>query len=354
MPLYTPVKKIKNKKERTRTAQKLLALKESLNEIPVKTLDKNILIATWNIREFDSAAYGKRSTEAMAYIAEIIDRFDLVAVQEVRDDLVALNKLMYMLGKWWKCVYTDVTEGKGGNKERLAFLYDSRKLKFSGLSGEVVIPPIEIKEKGKKIVYQPSEQLFRTPFLVGFQAGWFKFMISTVHIIYGESKNDSPKRVKEIEALSDFLAKRVRGKTALFKNLILLGDFNIFKPSNKTFKEIDKNFNVPEALQSLPSNAIKNKHYDQIAYKFMDDVKLTNAGVFDCFKTVYTLEDEAQYAKNMGDSYLKSSKGVIRTPASQSKYYKTYWRTHQISDHLPMWAEFEIDFSDKYLKKIIG
>ena len=99
MPLYTPVKKIKLKKTRSRTAQRLLDLKEALQEIPVKTLDKNILIATWNIREFDSAAYGKRSTEAMAYITEIIDRFDLVAVQEVRDDLDTVEAVHTPRGK---------------------------------------------------------------------------------------------------------------------------------------------------------------------------------------------------------------------------------------------------------------
>jgi hypothetical protein len=41
----------------------------------------------------------------------------------------------------WKYLLTDVTEGEPGNQERMAFLYDSRKVRFGGLAGEVMIPP---------------------------------------------------------------------------------------------------------------------------------------------------------------------------------------------------------------------
>lgn len=353
MPLYYSLRFQPDIQEKNRTIEGLLRLKESLDTVPIKTIDKNILIATWNIREFDADAYGLRSQEAMLYIAEIIDHFDLVAIQEVRDNLKALERLQEILGKWWKVVFTDVTEGKPGNRERLAFLYDSRKLSFTGLSGEIVIPPIPVKENGKTVRYDPSDQLYRTPFVVGFQAGWFKFMIATVHIAYGENKGDSEQRVKEIKLLSDFLAKRVRSNYSLYKNLIILGDFNIFKTTNQTFKEISKNFTIPKELQELPSNAIKNKHYDQIGYKFMDEVKMTNAGVFDFYSDVYRLEDEAEYIGKMGKAYDQTSKGKARDKKGKTSYYKTYWRTHQMSDHLPMWAEFEIDFSQKYLKGLL-
>ena len=48
-------------------------------------------IATWNLREFDSPSYGYRSAEAKAYIAEILSHFDLIALQEIRRDLDALD-----------------------------------------------------------------------------------------------------------------------------------------------------------------------------------------------------------------------------------------------------------------------
>ena len=53
-------------------------------EVPPKVVDRNLLLATWNIREFDTRNHGVRGDESMSYIAEIVSRFDLVAVQEVR------------------------------------------------------------------------------------------------------------------------------------------------------------------------------------------------------------------------------------------------------------------------------
>lgn len=54
MPFY---KKLSPKnKEGKRTLQRLLELREQINtEIPRRTLDKTLLVATWNIRDFDKA-----------------------------------------------------------------------------------------------------------------------------------------------------------------------------------------------------------------------------------------------------------------------------------------------------------
>ena len=57
-------------------------------EIPVRSMDKTMRLATWNIREFDSPAYGERIEDCYYFIAEIISRFDLVAIQEVRRNLI--------------------------------------------------------------------------------------------------------------------------------------------------------------------------------------------------------------------------------------------------------------------------
>ena len=81
MPYY---KELQNdSRASARTIKRLLVLRKQLSrEIPTRTLKKTLLIATWNIREFDSTSYGERMPEAFYYIAEIIARFDIVAVQE--------------------------------------------------------------------------------------------------------------------------------------------------------------------------------------------------------------------------------------------------------------------------------
>lgn len=346
----------KSNPEHQRIADRLMDLDLRLSaEIPAKTLDETLLIATWNIREFDSPAYGKRGDEPYHYIAEIISRFDIVAIQEVRLETEPLNKLRGLLGRWWNYLVTDVTGGSQGNKERMAFFYDTRKVRFGGLAGEVVIPPIETRDENRKKVYTPSKQLARTPYLVGFEAGWFKFMMSSVHILYGTSAAEDPDREAEIRAIAKAMAERAQEDHAWAKNIILLGDFNIFDPDDVTFKALtDEGFTIPRELQRVTNVGKKERFFDQIAFltpKVPGD-QLKRAGSFNFFDVVYREEDEALYAPIIGDAYHTTSSGKPRE--NKSLYYRTYWRTHQMSDHLPLWAELKIDFGREYLDVVAG
>ncbi|MBW8012670.1 MAG: endonuclease/exonuclease/phosphatase [Chloroflexi bacterium] len=339
-----------------RTLERLIALRGQLaREIPLRNLEDSLLLATWNIREFDSPAYGTRLPESLYYIAEIISHFDLVAIQEVRKDLAAIDKVLGILGGYWKYLVTDVTKGSKGNKERLAYLYDSRKVRMGGLAGELVLPPTKSKDKDGKNIYLPATQISRTPFISGFKTGWTKFVLVTVHILYGESSANDPERVKEIEQIAKFLNERSGDQSAWSRNFILLGDFNIFKTGDKTMRALtDNGFEIPEELLKNPSNAIETRHFDQIAFRVRKDrfADVTSqAGVFQFFRTVFRPRDEEVYAEKMGKGYIVDSKGKRRDANKKTNYYKTYWRTHQMSDHLPMWVEIKIDYSDEYLER---
>src|ERR671925_261450 len=116
MPFYYDLHKFDDdftEKDARRTANGLLTLKQAFidEQVPERRRSSKLLLATWNIREFESAKYGKRQREALYYIAEIIDHFDIVAVQEVRDDLSSLEKVMDILGGQWEYLLTDVTAG---------------------------------------------------------------------------------------------------------------------------------------------------------------------------------------------------------------------------------------------------
>lgn len=337
---------------RKRTIDGLLRLRkgfikpanELIKPIPPRQLD-TLLLATWNIRELDSNKGGLRSSEALHYIAEVIDRFDLVAVQEIREDLDALKKVLRLLGPNWAHICTDVTLGRRGNSERMAYLYDKRKVSFGGLAGELVLPRSRTFDQ---------EQFARTPYLCGFQCGWAKFSLCTVHIYYGKSQANEPTRVKEIKRLSKLLGKRTRPGTikrgnkevqVSGENLILLGDFNIFRPSDETMTALKSGgFDIPEALQQVPgSNVKKDKHYDQIAVgEYRHRMEATqNAGVFDFYDYIYRAGDKAIYQPLI----------EISERTGKPKMSFNNWRTHQMSDHLPMWQEFKVDFSDEYLKR---
>lgn len=178
MPNYKTIKAYPDKAEKLRIIDKLFFLRQSLDkEIPQKTDTETLLLATWNIREFNSK---NRINESYHYLAEIVSRFDLIAIQEVSPDLKALERLMSLLEDNWDYLVTDSTEGDEGGGERMAFVYDRNKIKFRKMAGEIVLPGESLKDG--------VLQFARTPFCVAFQAGWFRFMLTTVHIYFGKEK----------------------------------------------------------------------------------------------------------------------------------------------------------------------
>jgi hypothetical protein len=55
----------------------------------------------------------------------------------------------------------------------------------------------------------------------------------------------------------------------------------------------------------------------------------------------------------MGPAYLKTKEGIERDQAGRTRYYRD-GRTYQMSDHLPLWIELKIDFSQEYLAKKVA
>jgi hypothetical protein len=342
---YAGLKAIADPADRQRTVAGVRRLRNALSaQIPAKTATDTLLLATWNIREFDSGKYGYRSQEAYYYIAEILSRFDLIAVQEVRDGLYPLQRLKSLLGSWWDFLVTDVTLGTAGNAERMAYLYDKRKVSFTGLAAELVLP----KKRGVEV--EPV-QLARSPYIAGFRVGWAYMTLATVHIYYGQDMAVDPRRLQEITDFSELLADRAGKLSAAPQyapgdppgrdNLLMLGDFNIFNRRDVTMEAITRaGFRVPLELQSIPgSNVKRDKHYDQIAYyRELTHMRPTGrAGVFDCFEHVYRDTDEALYAAERATKPGRSFED---------------WRTYRMSDHLPMWIEFSVDDSDAYLDRL--
>jgi hypothetical protein len=99
-------------------ADGLIALRSRIEKggIPSSKLDETLNLATWNIREFGKKA---RSEAAIHYIAEILGQFDLIGVVELRDNLADLDKVLHILGPYWRAVYSDMIPDPGGNRERI-------------------------------------------------------------------------------------------------------------------------------------------------------------------------------------------------------------------------------------------
>jgi exonuclease III len=309
MPYYKNIKAIRDKTERLRIVDRLLILRKQLDaEIPQKTASDTLLLATWNIREFGD----NRRRESLYYIAEIVSRFDMVAIQEVSANLDGLKKLLSVMNRNWDYITADSTDGSAGGGERMAYLYDKNKISFEKLAGEIVLP----KEK----LIDGQLQFARTPFCVAFQAGWFKFNLTAVHIYYGSSSGTDSRRVSEIRTVADFLSKRAKKEGSSY---ILLGDFNIARCGDETMKALENSgFFIPSAIKQHPTDLGGTHHYDQIAFNLNLEPAMTvfseteqKAGAFNFCKSVYTPEDLNIYRQFFPEKNIRGirilQKGVI-------------------------------------------
>lgn len=424
-----------------RTIDRLRAIEDWLHKpksqggagVPSKDSDETLLLATWNLRDFGrkgGRGYGERRMEALYYIAACISAFDLVALQEINDDLDLFHTLRGLLGRDWDFIATDTSPGKPGNDERMVFVFDTRKVRFRSIAGEITLLEEELIRAQEQELKLPKDaqlimpdgsatpvpvgavlklpdasrhlagkQFARTPFLVSFQAGWFKFNLCTVHMYYGEGKAGMAARIQEIAKVAQVFQKRAaaeRKRNAEKKRedadeaYIVLGDFNIPNAGHAAMKALlDNGFEIAKELHDTPTNMFQTEHYDQIAVLRGHGVvrqKVDAAGVLDVFKVVFragkddvaVLKDadrdklplaeasdfEAYFAQ-MGESALrdthdkarnyadgvKVAKGDARTREQIREWYAGIWRTYHMSDHLPLWTALEINFRNDYLAK---
>lgn len=363
MPSYRRLDELECDVER-RTIERVLALRQELERQVPRRSRHQLLLATWNIREFDSPAYGDRGLEPLYYIAEIVSHFDLIALAEVRADLKALERLLGLLGPRWCYLVTDVTKGSAGNDERLAILYDSAAVHFGGMSGELVVPPIETVNGHGERIEVPAAQFARTPLLAGFRSQWLKFMLGMLHVRWGEG-TEAPKR--ELRMLVQQLSAR-DVHTDWATDLILLGDFNIGSPRDTVWQALREQGWVipPDFAEGIRgTNIAQDKYYDQIALKprqhwfelAIPGTERSAAGVFNFFDLVYRTDDFDTYVPEMlahkpdatRSNFVFDSDGERRDEAAQQRWYRDYWRTHQMSDHLPLWISLRSDYTNDYL-----
>src|SRR4051794_38944567 len=83
-------------------------------QIPV-SIKNNLRIATWNIANLGAQ---EREEAHLKILAEIISWFDLIAVQETKENSEHFQKIVQLLGKSYQYIFCDAS----GNNERLAFI----------------------------------------------------------------------------------------------------------------------------------------------------------------------------------------------------------------------------------------
>jgi metallophosphoesterase superfamily enzyme len=72
--------------------------------------------------------------------------------------------------------------------------------------------------------------------MAAFQVGWTtKFVLATVHIIYGDKTAELVARIDEIRRIARLLRHRTDIKTEPIRNIIILGDFQHLLPNRDNF-----------------------------------------------------------------------------------------------------------------------
>lgn len=288
----------------------------------------HLLIGTWNIRAFGgltakwSSVLGdrpRRDLTDLCCLAEIVQRFDICAIQETRGDLTALLTLLRRLGPSWGVLVTDAGLGDAANNERLAYVFDRDRVRPSGLAGELVIDAARFGTHAVPL----RAQFARPPFMVSFEAGPIRapvgFTLISLHVAYGEAAAD---RTPEIQTFAGWLKRRAGEREDFNANLIALGDFNIDRwndPNGQAFAS--SGLTPPAELLNQPRSifdTVTGAHfYDQIAW--------FTAGTQERLTLRYT--------KRAGR--IEWTKLILTDLGGVAKS----WR---ISDHYPLYAQFAL------------
>lgn len=296
-------------------AQERKALMKLMDEgpfkVPKRQVDENILIATWNVQQFSN----KKTERAIQYIADICERFDIVALQEVKTDLRGLSRLQELLPGNYKILVTDPT----GNYERFAFLYDKRTVINTGLVCEIGFTVSGETHKGY--------QLHRMPYCASFRAGRFDFVIVTAHIYFGKKEEGRLQREKEIKKLVEYVGRRSHtARTKVFdRDFFVVGDFNVEEAGDQFFEAlISKGFKMPPKLKTLKTNFLQDATFDKICWVPRESFAFAGK------------VNVVPFGKVLFQDH--SPKGGKK----------------QISDHLPLWAEFRVNKLTQELDQIIN
>jgi endonuclease/exonuclease/phosphatase family metal-dependent hydrolase len=294
------------------------ALMDLLSGVPLRKVDENLVLASWNIAQFSE----KKKARSLQYIADICERFDIVAIQEVKTNLEGLAKLQALLPGHYQILVSDPT----GNNERMAFLYDKRTVISTGLVCEIAFNGLI----ANPVVFQFQ----RTPYCASFRAGRFDFTVVSVHIAEGSNQGEVglALREKEIQELVGFIKREAaRPRHSVFDpDFFLVGDFNIEADGDRFFQALtggdEPRFQMPPGMHKLGTNFDRTKTFDKIAWIPSQEFKFTGKfGVVPFGDVLY---------KEPGQ------------PAATAR--------KEISDHLPVWAEFRVTELEHELDQILN
>lgn len=357
--------------------------------------DGSVLLGSFNIRKLGSAS--GRSEETWAFLADVCRRFDLLAVQEIMDDLSGLRELKERMGPEFALVVSDQTgvfPGERGLGERLGFIYrwdtvermemasdisydrtkliDSIARNWDTLGEDMGEYPRELAEyeDGKRSRKPGAPKLtfflsfIRQPYCVAFRiagpegAKPYEFMAVNAHLLFGDTLRD---RRLEFEGLIDWLMSRLEEDTeAYYPDLILMGDLNLDynnperdRPRIERFiKSLDEeldgapsvNFPFldthPDRSEIFRTNARMKETFDHIAL-FIRDPRLPT---HEANSTMGARPEGPDYGVfEFTSLFSEALYGLPYNSLSNDQRDELLEKfEHEVSDHMPLWLRLPL------------
>jgi len=251
-----------------------------------------VRIASFNIQVFGTTKIGK--PHVVDYLAQIARQYDVIAVQEIRsrdEDIIpkfvdAINSADrhydYVIGPRLP------RDENRSNREQYAFIFDQAT--------------IEVDRGQLYTINDPDDLLVREPLV-----GWFRvrgppeseaftFTLVNIHT----DPDVAQFEVDQLAQVYQTVLNDGRGED----DVILVGDFNV---DERHLGQLAQVSGIDWAIKGVPTNTRGTHQYDNIVYQRQATAEFTGrVGVFDYLREFSLTMDQAL----------------------------------EISDHLPVWAEF--------------
>ncbi|PHR93881.1 MAG: endonuclease/exonuclease/phosphatase [Blastopirellula sp.] len=258
------------------------------NVLPAQATDQ-LRVATFNIQVFGQSKMKK--PEAMKTIVDVVRRFDVIAIQELRSkEQNVIPQFVQMInaeGANYEAI-VGPRLGRSSSKEQYVFLFDASK--------------VEVVPNSVYTVNDPEDALHREPLVATFRARAtttgtpFQFTLINIH-------TDPDETDWELDALG-VVFEVVRDNNPAEDDVIVLGDLNV---DYKHLGKLGAISNISWTVQDQMTNTRQNKSYDNI--------------VFDRTRTT-------EFSGTAGVFNFEAEFGLTREQALE------------VSDHMPVWAVF--------------
>lgn len=188
--------------------------------ISFSSYTQNVKVCSWNLQNFGKS----KSDDELAYIAQIIQKFDVIAIQEVvagyggSQAVARLADELNRTGNKWDYIVSNSTSSLGNSKERYAFLWNT----------------VKVNKRGDAWLEKKyEEEIDREPYYCRFVAGNRTFTLASFHAV---PKSKQPEtEIKYFKFMPGLYPN---------DNLIFCGDFNL-PQSNTVFNPLRKMGYVP-------------------------------------------------------------------------------------------------------------